>query len=75
MHPDHKGKGIGKALFNHAVDQYKIDKVDVNEDNPEAVRFYEYMGFVTTSRSELDGLGKPFPILRMELKKSQINLF
>jgi len=31
------------------------------------VGFYEHMGFEIISRSELDGLGKPYPILHMQL--------
>ncbi len=41
-------------------------KVDVNEQNPQAVGFYEHMGFEVISRSPLDSLGKPFPLLHMQ---------
>jgi hypothetical protein len=30
-------------------------------------RFYEYMGFEIVGRSELVGLGKPYPILHLQL--------
>ena len=62
-----RGKGIGKALLNYAVEQLAANKVDVNEQNPLAVRFYQHMGFKVISRSPLDDMGKPFPILHMEL--------
>ena len=62
-----RGKGIGKALLNFAVEQLAANKVDVNEQNPLAVRFYQHMGFKVISRSPLDDMGKPFPILHMEL--------
>jgi hypothetical protein len=39
--------------------------LDVNEQNPEATRFYEAMGFVVVDRSELDTQGQPFPLLHM----------
>ena len=39
--------------------------VDVNEQNPAAVRFYEACGFVVEGRSELDSSGRPFPLLHM----------
>jgi len=42
-------------------------KWDANEDNPAAVKFYLHIGFVQTGRSETDGLGKPYPLLHMEL--------
>lgn len=66
--PDHFKKGIGKRLLNHAVEELKAVKVDVNEQNPEAHKFYEHMGFVVVERSPLDDQGNPFPILHMELK-------
>ncbi|ENH9207696.1 GNAT family N-acetyltransferase, partial [Vibrio vulnificus] len=44
-----------------------VTKVDVNEQNPQAVGFYEHMGFKVVSRSPLDDMGKPFPILHMTL--------
>lgn len=31
--------------------------------NPQALAFYEYMGFTIYRRSELDEQGNPFPIL------------
>ncbi|WP_311769057.1 GNAT family protein [Novispirillum itersonii] len=39
----------------------------MNEDNPQAVAFYRHMGFTVTGRSEVDGSGKPFPLLHMQL--------
>ena len=62
-----RGKGIGKTLFNYAVEQLAANKVDVNELNPLAVGFYQHRGFKIASRSPLDDMGKPFPILHMEL--------
>jgi putative acetyltransferase len=66
IHPDSRGLGIGKALLQFAVEK-GIRKVDVNEQNQQAVGFYEHMGFVVIGRSEVDGTGKPYPILSMEL--------
>ncbi len=65
LHPDSFGRGIGKALTFFAVHKLGGTEVDVNEDNPQAVGFYEHLGFKTISRSETDPLGKPFPILSM----------
>ncbi len=69
IHPDARGKGIGKRLVQFAIQEKAIQKVDVNEQNPQAVGFYEHVGFEVVSRSPLDPQGKPFPILSMELKK------
>lgn len=62
-----RGKGIGKMLLQHAIKHLGAVKVDVNEQNPQAVGFYQRMGFKIESRSPLDDMGKPFPILHMTL--------
>ncbi|MEO4005550.1 GNAT family N-acetyltransferase [Flavobacterium sp. CAU 1735] len=69
IRPDYRGKGVGKALLDFAVTEKKARKVDVNEQNEQAVGFYEYLGFKTVKREPLDSNGKPFPILSMELQK------
>ena len=66
IHPDQFGKGLGRQLLHVAVYDYSIRKLDVNEQNPDAVGFYKHMGFTVHSRSETDALGKPYPILHME---------
>ena len=65
-----RGKGIGKALLLHAINDLHIYKVDVNEQNGQAVGFYEHMGYKVVSRDELDPEGKPYPILHLEWKKA-----
>jgi len=69
IRPDYRGKGVGKALLDFAVNKQNARKVDVNEQNEQAVGFYEYLGFKTVRREPLDSGGKPFPILSMELQK------
>lgn len=69
LHPDARGQGIGKMLVDYAIHKMHVTKVDVNEQNKQAVDFYEHVGFQTISRSELDGLGMPYPILSMEITK------
>jgi putative acetyltransferase len=68
IHPDYFGKGIGKLLTLFAINELNIRKVDVNEQNPQAVDFYKKMNFEVVKRNPTDGLGKPYPILEMELK-------
>ncbi|WP_366520172.1 GNAT family N-acetyltransferase [uncultured Carboxylicivirga sp.] len=69
VHPKERGNGIGKDLLEYAIDEQKVTKVDVNEDNEQAVGFYEKFGFKTCKRSELDLSGKPYPTLHMKLEK------
>lgn len=64
-----RGKGIGKQLVAFAVNELQAGKVDVNEQNIQAVEFYRHMGFRTIGRSEVDGTGKNHPLLFMELAK------
>lgn len=66
--PDAQGYGIGSALCQYAIKYLEVTKVDVNEQNTKAREFYEKMGFNVVNRSELDGQGKPYPILHMEVK-------
>ncbi|WP_151816217.1 GNAT family N-acetyltransferase [Acinetobacter soli] len=65
--PEFRGKGVGRVLTKFAVKDLKIEKVDVNEQNLRAVGFYEKLGFKLIGRSELDGQGKPYPILHLKI--------
>ncbi|MFB6454627.1 GNAT family N-acetyltransferase [Chitinophaga sp. Hz27] len=65
--PFHRGEGIGKALLEHVIREQGVTLVDVNEQNEQAVGFYLHYGFKVLSRSELDGMGKPFPLLMLGL--------
>lgn len=67
VHHNARGKGIGKKLVTHGIDHLKISKVDVNEQNLQAVGFYKHIGFQILNRSEVDGQGKAYPILHMGL--------
>ena len=65
--PESRGRGGGRMLVGHAQSRRPGERlvVDVNEENPQARGFYEAMGFRVTGRSELDGQGRPFPLLHM----------
>ncbi|KIC64757.1 GNAT family N-acetyltransferase [Chryseobacterium taiwanense] len=67
IHDDTRGKGFGKKLYQFMKDKTGLTKVDVNEQNPQAIGFYEKMGFKATGRSEKDGSGKDYPIIHMSL--------
>jgi len=64
---EHRHKGIGALLLKNAIRNQAAKKVDVNEQNPDAVGFYKALGFDVIARSPLDGQGKPFPLLHMQL--------
>lgn len=65
--PQARGAGIGSLLLDDAVTAQGATRVDVNEQNPQALGFYRQKGFSVTDRSPLDGLGKPYPLLHMVL--------
>ena len=64
--PEERGKGIGKQLFQYGIKNYGIVELTVNEQNPQAVGFYEHMGFEMYKRTELDEEGDPYPLLYMK---------
>lgn len=61
-------QGIGKTLLNFAITNYGVNELCVNEENPDAIKFYEGMGFETYKRTELDEQGNSYPILYMKRK-------
>lgn len=69
--PQKFGQGTGRKLVEYVVTKMKVHLVDVNEQNNKATEFYQYMGFEIFSRSELDGEGRPFPILHMRLASNK----
>lgn len=62
-------KGLGKKLINYGIENYNINELVVNEQNPNAKKFYEYMGFRMYKREKLDEQGNPYPIIYMKLEK------
>lgn len=66
---EYRGKGIGKKMLLYGIEKYEVNDLAVNEDNPQAKGFYEYMGFKVYQRNELDDQGKPYPVLYMRLER------
>ncbi|WER49795.1 acetyltransferase [Cupriavidus sp. WKF15] len=64
--PACRGTGIGSALVRHGLLLHPKMTTDVNEQNAQALGFYEKMGFKPTGRSSLDGQGRPYPIIHLE---------
>jgi putative acetyltransferase len=63
--PEWFGRGGGTLLLDYARQMKGPLLVDVNEQNPRAVRFYLDRGFHIIGRSERDGQGNPFPLLHL----------
>ncbi|MGV3510538.1 MAG: acetyltransferase [Novosphingobium sp.] len=61
------GQGVGKALIEHATKEFGARRLEVNEQNAGARGFYQRMGFVETGRMDVDGQGRPYPLIVMEL--------
>ena len=62
-----RGKGLEKQLLQYAVQDYGVRELTVNEQNPQAVGFYEHLGFEIYKRTEYDEEGNPYPLLYMKL--------
>lgn len=68
LDPSERGKGLGRQLLQYGIRNYGINEVTVNEQNPQAVGFYEHIGFRTYKRTECDEQGAPYPLLYMKLQ-------
>lgn len=69
LSPEARGKGLGKRLLQYGIETYNIQELTVNEQNPQAVGFYEHMGFQTYKRTDHDEEGNPYPLLYMRLSR------
>ena len=63
--PEHTGRGLGRAMVDHARSLTSGLRVDVNAQNMAAVGFYHRLGFREVGRSPLDDGGRPYPLLHM----------
>jgi putative acetyltransferase len=69
LDPACRRRGIGRQLIAHA--QRCIAgalEVDVNEENVDALAFYQALGFEVVGRSPLDDTGRPHPVLHLRRK-------
>ena len=65
--PPDRGRGVGKKLLQYGIKKYDISEVAVNEQNSQAVGFYEHMGFKSHRKTDFDEEGRPYPLLYMKL--------
>lgn len=66
--PEERGKGLGRKLIRYGIENYSVNELAVNEQNPLAKGFYEHMGFYVYKRTDHDEQGNPYPLLYMKLK-------
>ena len=65
---DERGKGIGTQLMQYGIKKYSVNELTVNEQNPNAKRFYKHNGFEVYKRTETDEQGNPYPLLYMKIR-------
>ncbi|WP_142975380.1 acetyltransferase [Klebsiella aerogenes] len=62
-----RGLGVGNQLISHALALHPDLSVDVNEQNQQAVGFYQHLGFQVSGRSGQDSQGRPYPLLHLRI--------
>ena len=67
--PSQRGSGVGRALVQHALRIQPNLTTDVNEQNAQAVGFYEHVGFERIGRSETDSQGRSYPLIHMRVSR------
>ena len=65
--PEETGRGLGRKLLQYGMQNFAINTLGVNEQNPQAKGFYEHMGFQVYKRKDHDEQGNPYPVLYMRL--------
>lgn len=65
--PAERGRGLGRRLLEYGIRSFGVRETTVNEQNPQAVGFYQRMGFQPYKRTDRDEEGNPYPLLYMRL--------
>jgi putative acetyltransferase len=66
LDPTHFRQGGGRQLLAHGRGLKGPLRVDVNEQNIDALRFYLAAGFEIKGRSDVDQAGRPYPLLHLQ---------
>lgn len=61
------GKGFGTKLIQYGIKKYSINELTVNEQYPNARKFYDHKGFQLYKRTPIDAQGNPYPLLYIKL--------
>mgnify|MGYP000287690211 CR=1 FL=1 len=56
-----------EGQIEEAIENYSVNELVVNEQNPKAKGFYEHLGFKVYKRNPIDEQGNQYPILFMHL--------
>jgi putative acetyltransferase len=68
--PDFRGFGIGRGLVEDALKRHPDLSTEVNEQNLQAMGFYERLGFERCGRSVIDGQGRAYPLIHLRYAKA-----
>lgn len=68
--PRKKEAGAGEAEIHYGIENYGVERLAVNEQNPQAKGFYEHMGFQVYKRTDHDEQGNPYPLLYMSISQN-----
>ena len=55
-----------KVLLHYGIDHWGVSELTVNKQNPQAIGFYQRMGFTTYKETSTDEEGRPYPLLYMK---------
>ena len=67
LDPKYFKQGYGTEILQTLIQEHKVQYVDVNKDNPNAVSFYLKNGFKQYDESAKDGQGRDYPIVHLKL--------
>jgi putative acetyltransferase len=68
--PDFRGSGVGRTLVEEAIRRHPDLSTDVNEQNLQAIGFYQRLGFERCGRSGVDGQGRPYPLIHLRYARA-----
>ena len=65
VHPSAHGRGVGRALIEHAAEVKRQLEVEVYALNAGALEFYQRLGFTRTGTRDSDDQGRPLQLVRL----------
>lgn len=66
-----RGQGIGRKLIDIVLLKYSTVTITVNEQNTQALQFYQHLGFQQTHRTKYDQQNRPYPLLYLRYTPNQ----